>query len=45
MVLSIEQIYAATIKSIYAARDAGDFGRVAWLDAQSYRIAYLRGAT
>jgi len=45
MILSIAQIYAATIKSIYAARDAGDFDRAAQLDAYSFRLAYLVGAT
>jgi len=45
MIVSIRDAYNACIRSLYAARDNGDFDRAAWLDWQSVRLAYLVGAT
>ena len=45
MILSIETIYCATIRSINAAYRARDLERAMWLEGHAMTLAYLYGST
>jgi hypothetical protein len=44
MLLSIETIYCAVVRSINAAYVARDFGRARWLERRAIELAYMYGA-